>query len=90
MEWMLPLAVTCVLLLVASLAVAAYGAAKAHEALIEVKAIQRSTHQVQFVPAESLMAGGPSDDELGNAAGKIERDHYERIDDIIRDTDSMI
>jgi hypothetical protein len=63
--------------------------ALANEALIEIKAMQRSTHQVQFVPADSLL-GDLTDEELGDAAGKIEHDQFEKIDDIIRDSDALI
>ena len=89
MEWILPLTVAVAFVLIACLAVSVMAFQKGVEALIEVKAMQKSTHQVQLVPAESLL-GGPTDDELGNTAGRIEHDHYERIDDIIKDTDSMI
>lgn len=76
MEWAVP---AVVLFCVFAVAVACFAFKYATDALIEVKAMQRSTHNIQFVPAEPPRSG---DDDLDEAMASAERRDYARAGDI--------
>lgn len=78
MEWVLPAAGLFCVLGAATCAVSAYALHMALKAVIDVKALQNSTHNIQFVPAEP-----PSDDKALNAAlERNDREAMERLQDV--------
>jgi hypothetical protein len=90
MEWVLPVAVSFLLLAILAVGIAAYALHHAIGAKIEVKALQNSTHQVQFEPVEFPQGGDdPEEVELNKAMDKEERDGWKRLAEVHAASDGL-
>lgn len=80
MEWVVPAVVLfCVFLAAASFILACYAAHLAIKTQIDMKGLQNSTHNIQFVEAKPPMS---DDDDLNRAMAMAEEEDMRRAGDI--------
>ncbi len=80
MEWLLPAGVCLLLLVVSAVTVSLYALHRSIDALIEVRALKNSTHQVQFVPVEDELGG--SEGDLRKAMDKEEAEAWDNLSSV--------
>jgi len=80
MEWVLPAIGLFLLIACASGAVAAYAMHLAFKAIIAVRSLENSTHNVQYVPLESSDTKG--EQRFQQAYSKAEAEDYLRTQDM--------
>lgn len=91
MEWLIPLVVGLCLLTATSLVIAAYACHRAINAEIQVKGLQASTHQIQFVPAEPPSTAELAEErELNAEFDKAERAAMRRVHDIHDESEPLM
>lgn len=79
MEWVLPAVGLFCVLGIGAVGLAAFALKYALDAVITVKALQNSTHNIQFVPAEQ--PAGPSSDRALNEA--LSRGDRQAMEDLL-------
>jgi hypothetical protein len=83
LEWFVPIGVTYLICLAVTIGISIYAMHLATKALIEVKALNASTHNVHLVPADELAAGPDKEDEyLDRQVAKGDRLSWDSLRDI--------